>query len=195
MHQQLIHAIENIIPLEAAEKPFIASLFQLKRYDKQDYFLREGQVCRNVGFINRGLIRYYATDNNGDEQTYDFGKENDFTCNYSSFLDHSPSASSIQFMEDSEVLSISYDDLQRLYAGIKQGERFGRLICEQLYVHAIKKVASLYNDSPEQRYQQFVQDFPDLQQRIPQYYVSSFVGVKPPSLSRIRKRMAGRQIY
>nr|WP_295877069.1 Crp/Fnr family transcriptional regulator [uncultured Chitinophaga sp.] len=195
MHQQVIQAIENIIPLEADEKTFITSLFKFKKYNKQDYFLREGQVCRAVGFINSGLVRYYATDANGEEQLYDFGKENDFMCNYSSFLDHSPSASNIQFMEDSEVLSISYEDLQRLYAGIKQGERFGRLVCEQLYVYAIRKIASLYADSPEQRYLQFLADYPGLQQRIPQYYVSSFVGVKPPSLSRIRKRMASRQIY
>lgn len=195
MYQQVIQAIENIIPLEAAEKTFITSLFQLKQYDREDYFLREGQVCKAVGFINRGLVRYYATDANGEEQVYDFGKEYNFVCNYSSFLDHSPSASNIQFMEDGEMLCISYEDLQRLYAGVKQGERFGRLVCEQLYVYAIKKIASLYADSPEQRYLQFQEDYPDLQQRIPQYYVSSFVGVKPPSLSRIRKRMASRQIY
>ncbi|NLR64314.1 Crp/Fnr family transcriptional regulator [Chitinophaga varians] len=195
MHQQVIYAIENIIPLDAAEKEFVASLFQLKRYNREDYFLREGQVCRAVGFINHGLIRYYATNTNGEEQIYDFGRENDFFCNYSSFLDHSPSASNIQFMEDSEVLLISHEDLQRLYSSIKHGERFGRLACEQLYVHAIKKIASLYADSPEQRYLRFQEDYPDLQQRIPQYYVSSFVGVKPPSLSRIRKRMASRQIY
>ncbi|SKA06028.1 cAMP-binding domain of CRP or a regulatory subunit of cAMP-dependent protein kinases [Chitinophaga eiseniae] len=195
MYQQVIQAIENIIPLDTAEKAFITSLFTFKKYNKQDYFLREGQVCRAVGFINSGLVRYYATDANGEEQLYDFGKENDFMCNYSSFLDHSPSASNIQFMEDSEVLSISHEDLQRLYAGVKQGERFGRLVCEQLYVYAIKKIASLYADSPEQRYLQFLADYPGLQHRIPQYYVSSFVGVKPPSLSRIRKRMASRQIY
>ncbi|NML36805.1 Crp/Fnr family transcriptional regulator [Chitinophaga sp. G-6-1-13] len=195
MHQRVIHAIENIIQLEAAEKAFVTSLFHLKKYDRQDYFLREGQVCKAVGFINHGLVRYYAINANGEEQTYDFGKENDFMCNYSSFLDHSPSASNIQFMEDSEVLCISHEDLQRLYSGVKQGERFGRLVCEQLYVYAIKKIASLYADSPEQRYLQFQEDYPDLQQRIPQYYVSSFVGVKPPSLSRIRKRMASRQIY
>ncbi|MBC9911588.1 Crp/Fnr family transcriptional regulator [Chitinophaga varians] len=195
MHQQVIHAIENIIQLDEAEKTFVASLFQLKQFNRQDFFLREGQVCRTVGFINRGLVRYYAIDANGEELTYDFNKENEFTCNYASFLDHSPSAHNIQFMEDSEVLCISYEDLQLLYTGVKQGERFGRLICEQLYVYAIKKVASLYTDSPEQRYLQFQQDYPGLQQRVPQYYVSSFVGVKPPSLSRIRKRMASRQIY
>ncbi|SFD61011.1 cAMP-binding domain of CRP or a regulatory subunit of cAMP-dependent protein kinases [Chitinophaga sp. CF118] len=190
MHTTLIQIIETMIRLDESEKEFISSLFTAKHYLKGEYFLQEGQVCKTVGFIEQGLIRYYSTGEMGDELIYDFGKENDFTCNYESFLDHSPSSKNIQCIEDSTILSMSYDNLQLLYEHVKEGQKFGRLACEQLYVQAIKKVTSLYTDQPEQRYLLFTATYPDLLQRIPQYYISSFVGVKPPSLSRIRKRLS-----
>ncbi|MEC5142039.1 Crp/Fnr family transcriptional regulator [Chitinophaga sp. 212800010-3] len=190
IHTHLIETFQYFIHMDEEEKIFISSLFVRKQFKKNDYFLREGQVCREVGFIEKGLIRYYSIRDSGEELTFDFGKENDFTCNYESFLDHSPSLRSIQCLEDTIMLIISYENLQLIYEKVKEGQKFGRLICEQLYLHAIRKVNSLYSDQPEQRYLHFVDSYPDLQQRIPQYHISSFVGVKPPSLSRIRKRLS-----
>lgn len=190
MHNNLIRAIESIIRLDQPERELMSSLFKVTQYKKGEYFLKEGQVCRHVGFIEKGLIRYYQVNDAGEEQIFDFGKEYEFTCNYESFLDQSPSLRNIQCIEDSTILCISYDGLQRVYNEVKEGQKFGRLACEQLYVYAIKKITSLYTEQPEQRYLHFLANYPDLLQRIPQYYVSSFVGVKPPSLSRIRKRMS-----
>lgn len=190
MHANLIHAFRQIIQLDEAEEEFISNQFISRKYPKGDHILREGQVCREVGFIEQGLIRYYNVKENGEEITVDFGKEYEFTCNYESFLDHSVSKRNIQCIEPAVLLCISYEKLQLLYEKLREGQKFGRLICEQLYLHALKKINSLYGDDPQQRYLHFIQSYPDLQQRIPQYYVSSFVGVKPPSLSRIRKRMS-----
>jgi len=190
MHANLITAIEYFIRLDTPEKEFISSLAVCKTYQKGDYFLRTGQVCREVGFIEKGLIRYCGTKDNGEEITLHFGKENEFTSNYQSFLNHSASQRSIQCLEASEILVISYDNLQKLYEEVKEGQKFGRLVCEHLYLQALNQIHSMYTDEPEQRYLNFVNDYPDLQQRIPQYYISSYVGVKPPSLSRIRKRLS-----
>lgn len=190
IYTNLIKTFEQLIRINEEEKAFITSLFKRKQYQKNEYFLKEGQVCREVGFIETGLIRYYSINDSGEELIFDFGKENEYTCNYASFLDHSPSLLSIQCLEPAELLTISYDNLQLLYEKVKEGQKFGRLICEQLYLHALKKIRSFYTDQPEQRYLHFVDSYPDLQQRIPQYYISSFVGVKPPSLSRIRRRLS-----
>jgi CRP-like cAMP-binding protein len=190
MYTNLIAAIEYFIRLDDEEKEFISSLAVSRTYQKGDYFLRPGQVCREVGFIEKGLIRHYLTKDSGEEATLHFGKENEFTCNYQSFLNHSVSQRGIQCLETSEILVISYDNLQKLYEGVREGEKFGRLACEQIYLQALDQITSIYGDEPEQRYLNFVNSYPDLQQRIPQYYISSFVGVKPPSLSRIRKRLS-----
>ena len=82
--------------------------------------------------------------------------------------------------------------MQLFYERVKYGERFGRLALEDVYLSLIYQVNSLYNDPPELRYQIFLSRFPDTGQRIPQYYIASYIGIKPQSLSRIRKRMSGK---
>ncbi|MDJ1498085.1 Crp/Fnr family transcriptional regulator [Cytophagaceae bacterium DM2B3-1] len=188
MHTTLIQAISSVISIDEREITCIKQLFKEKTATKGDYFLQEGEVCRQVGFLVKGLVRYFI-NNDGEEMIYDFGKEGNFMCNYESFLDHSASNKNIQFIEDSYFLTISYDHLQVFYEQIREGQKFGRIVCEQIFVDAIRKITSLYTHPPEKRYLHFMETYPDLQQCIPQYYTSSFVGVKPQSLSRIRKRM------
>lgn len=183
----LLQVIEKTVGINAEEKKLIARLFTEKEYRKGDYFLREGAVCRHVGFIIRGMMRYYINAD-GEDKTYGFGKELDFVCNNESFIPQKPSVQHIQALENCKLLVISYDNLQLFYQGIKNGERFGRIIIEQVFIQTLQGLNSFYTDSPELRYEKFIKDYPDLLQRIPQYYIASFVGVKPQSLSRIRKR-------
>lgn len=184
----LIETIAHIIRLSEDEKEYLQSLFTEKAYAKGDFFLKEGQVCKEVGFIEKGLVRYFF-NKEGEEMISEFGKEGDFVCNYESFLDHSASHRNIQVIEDATLQIISYDNLQLLYKNVKEGEKFGRLACEQIFVNSLRQITSLYTDPPEKRYLHFINTYPDLQQRIPQYYISSYIGVKPQSLSRIRKRL------
>lgn len=190
MHEALINSISSLIHVSAEEKEWIKEKFIPRTYKKNEYFLREGQVCREAGFIAEGLVRYVISKENGEELTVDFNKELEYTCNYASFLDKSPSGTGIQCIEPSTILVISYDDLQTFYTHLAEGQKFGRLICEFLYVQTIKKVSTMYINQPEQRYLQFLDAYTSLLPRLPQYYISSYVGVKPPSLSRIRKRLS-----
>lgn len=183
----LLQVIEKTVGIDAEEKKLIARLFTEKEYQKGEYFLREGAVCRHVGFIIRGIMQYYI-NTDGEDKTYGFGKELDFVCNNESFIPQKPSVQCIQALENCKLLVISYDNLQLFYQGIKNGERFGRIIIEQVFIQTLQGLNSFYTDSPELRYEKFIKDYPDLLQRIPQYYIASFVGVKPQSLSRIRKR-------
>lgn len=187
--EALLNTIRHFIPLTEADAALIRQLFKIKQLSKGQYFVQEGYTCKQVGFIQQGLVRYFL-NKDGQELTYEFGKEGEFICNYASFLDQSVSDESIQVLEDTSLLVISFDDLQTFYKQVPAGDRFGRLIVESIFVRAKKQLASLYSEPPEVRYRQFLQLYPDIQQRIPQYYISSYVGVKPPSLSRIRKRLA-----
>ncbi len=185
----LLHTIQQIITLTPEEIDIVASLWKEKNYKKGELFLAEGQICNKVGFVATGLMRYYI-NHDGEEKTYAFSQENNFVCNYESFLPQSPSSKVIQALEDSDVLVISYTDLQLFYSKIRGGERFGRIAIELVFLQLIKDLSSYYTDTPESRYRQFIKRHPDLQQRISQYHIASFVGVKPQSLSRIRKRIA-----
>jgi len=84
---------------------------------------------------------------------------------------------------------ITFEDLQRLYSEVREGDRLGRLVIEYVFLTSMEQLKSFYTDSPATRYEQFVSSDPDLAQRIPQYYIASYVGIKPQSLSRIRKRL------
>ncbi|WP_344826965.1 Crp/Fnr family transcriptional regulator [Chryseobacterium ginsenosidimutans] len=189
MTNRLITSIQSLIDLDLVEINTINLLFKEKSIKKGDFFLAEGQVCKHVGFIVNGLMRYYINDD-GEDKTYAFAKENDFICNNESFIPQLPSSKSIQALEDCEILQISYNDLQTFYQSIRQGERFGRLVIEQVFIQTLQDLSSFYTDTPEYRYEQFIKKHSDLQQRISQYHIASYLGVKPQSLSRIRKRIS-----
>lgn len=188
MINNLLSSIQNLIALSPPEIGIVTSLFKEKRYKKGDFFLEEGRICKQVGFVVKGLMRYYI-NHDGEEKTYAFSQENEYVCNYESFLPQKPSSKIIQALEDSIVFTISYDDLQLLYANVSEGERFGRIAIESVFIQLLKDINSFYTETPELRYERFINTHADLQQRISQYHIASFVGVKPQSLSRIRKRI------
>ena len=187
----LVETIRQIIPLHEKDTTLIHTLFQPLLLAKGDYFVQPGQVCPYVGFIQTGLMRYFVNQD-GDEKIYSFGLENDFVCDYESFLSREPCLRAVQAIEDSSVVVISFASLQRLFAELTYGERFGRVVIEQVFVKTIGQLVSLYTDSPEVRYQAFLDEYPTLPTRITQYHIASYVGVKPQSLSRIRARWAGK---
>jgi len=189
MINSLLDSIQDLITLSPAEMGIVTSLFKEKKYKKGDYFLTEGQICKQVGFVVKGLMRYYI-NHDGEEKTYAFSQENNYVCNYESFLPQSPSSKVIQALEDSDVLVISHKDLQLLYANVREGERFGRMAIEAVFLQLLKDISSFYTETPEFRYERFIKNHADLQQRISQYHIASYVGVKPQSLSRIRKRIS-----
>ena len=185
--QFLIEKIRQIIQVSESEEQILQDLFVEKQLSKGDHFLVENQVCRWLGLIYHGLVRYYV-NMDGEDKTYYFGKEGDFVCDYESFLPQKPSNKNIQVLEDSSLYIISHQGLQDIYDHLKQGDRFGRLGVEQVFVNILQQLTSFYNDSPELRYERFLENYPDISQRIPQYYIASYIGIKPQSLSRIRNR-------
>ena len=185
--QFLIDKIRQIIQVSESEEQILQKLFAEKQFSKGDHFLVENQICRSLGLIQYGLVRYYVNVN-GEDKTYYFGKEGDFLCDYESFLPQKPSNKNIQVLEDSSLYIISYQGLQDIYDRLKQGDRFGRLGIEQVFVNILQQLTSFYNDPPELRYERFLENYPDISQRIPQYYIASYIGIKPQSLSRIRNR-------
>lgn len=189
MINSLLGNIQKIITLSPAEREIITALFKEKTYKKGDFFLQEGRICKQVGFVARGLFRYYI-NHDGAEKTYAFSHENNYVCNYESFLPGKPSSKIIQALEDSDVLVISHADLQLLYANVREGERFGRIAIEAVFLQLLQDISSFYTETPELRYERFLKTHADLQQRVSQYHIASFVGVKPQSLSRIRKRIS-----
>jgi CRP-like cAMP-binding protein len=188
----LIQTIKDQISISEEDIVVIENLFHRKFFKKGEHLLSDGEICRYITFIESGLVRYYI-NNDGTQQTHYFNKEGEFVCDYMSFLPQAPSNVNIQALEDTFVYRISAAGIQQFYREIANGEKFGRVAIEQVFVNVINQVVSLYTDTPDNRYLKFLSNYPGLVQRIPQYYIASYVGVKAPSLSRIRKRLASRR--
>lgn len=187
----LIAKIKAAVPLSPADEGIIQKLFHKKIFQKDDRLLEAGEICRHLYFIEQGLVRYYLF-HNGEEKTHYFNKENDWACEYQSFIPRVPTSVYIQAVEPTTAWTITYDDLQVFYHDLRYGERYGRLGIEQVFIDIIRQINSMYTDKPEVRYEKFLKAYSDVAQRIPQYHIASYVGVKPQSLSRIRKRILGK---
>ena len=107
---------------------------------------------------------------------------------YQSLIQKSKSIQSIQAIEDTTMLVMTSDDLQYFYSNFKNGDKIGRTVLEHRFNILVNQLMSIYMHNPDERYLNFVKTYPDLVQRVPQYHIASYVGVKPQSLSRIRKR-------
>lgn len=192
MYEKLFLNIEQLVDLSADDRRIIERLFVPREFEKGEHFLRAGDICREVLFIETGIFRHFL-NREGEELIYFFAAENDFVSDYESFLSGEPSDKNIQALEAGRGLTINRDDLQCFYRDVKYGERFGRLALEQIFIANLRQVTSFYQDTPAERYESFARSYQYLQNRIPQYYIASYVGIKPESLSRIRRRAAIRQ--
>ena len=188
----MIEKLRTYIDFDEDEERFIRSIFKPKVLAKGEHLLLAGDVCHEAAFIERGVFRSYINTGERDATFY-FAAENDFISDYSSFLPRTPSDKNIQALETAEIRVISFGGLEEFYRNVAAGERFGRLIAQEIFLDSIQQLASFYSDKPAVRYQDFVHRFPHLVGRLPQYYIASYVGIEPQSLSRIRRRFLAKE--
>lgn len=156
---------------------------------KNEIWEKEGKIGKYLGFVNKGILRQYHVKD-GQEYTQAFNAEQEYIGNYISYLTNMPATTSIQALEDCELLVMTFDDIQKLYDEVPSLDRFGRLYAEQLLIDLHAKTSNLLQDTPEERYYQLLKEKPDLHARVKQYYIAQYLGIRPESLSRIRKRHA-----
>jgi CRP-like cAMP-binding protein len=186
-HFENIHqVISNYIEISDEEWAYYSSKLRVKEFKKKSIVLNEGNVCRDVFFINSGLLRVYFVDNNGEEKTFHFALENTFATDYESFLKVIPANYSIQAMEDTQVVSMSLEMLQEGYEKLRYGEKLGRQLAEDYFFMFNNKIQSFYTRTSLERYNDLTTKFPEIFQRVPQHYIASFLNISPVHLSRLK---------
>lgn len=171
----------DVFNFELAEK-----FFQQKVLKKDEIFIESGKKCRHVAFIEKGLVVYYSLEE-GKEIICDFAKEGDWITQYESFINQSPSPLSVKALEYTELQLISRENLRKLYAEVPAFEVYTRSLIEQYFISSLKRSNELQALKAEDRYSKFARENPQLIQRVTQYYIASYLGIAPQSLSRIRK--------
>jgi CRP-like cAMP-binding protein len=181
--------LKNVSFLTEADCALFEPFLQTKNIKAKDILLRDGQICLELGFINKGIFRmYYLID--GKEVNTHFSFENEFVVNYDSFIQESPSKYIIQALEDAEIVTFNLQTLQNAYNTSQNWERFGRIMAEYSYKITTKRVESFMFMDAEQRYLQMMQESPKLLERIPLYHLASYLGIERESLSRLRKKIS-----
>jgi CRP-like cAMP-binding protein len=191
MFTQIKAYYKQLIPsLQEADWECLQQKLAVQKLKKGELLTRSGEICRQVSFINKGLLRmFYVVD--GKEICTGFAPENEYLAQYDSFLMQQPSAGNIDALEDCELINLSYTDMQALYKTYPVFETFGRKIAEMLFIMISSQTNRLLTLDPEERYQSIIQYQPFVIQRVPQYMIASFIGITPEHLSRIRKKSAG----
>lgn len=193
IYHQIKAQLSSIIQLDDSEFDHFASKLQPKQLKKKELLIREGNVCKYSYFINKGCLRYFYNVD-GEEHTGQFFFEHGWYTDYESYLSGHSSKQNIEALEATEILILAKTDLDKLFVEIPKFEKFGRLMAENAFLGLRYKTEMLTNLSAEERYKNLIKQRPKVIERIPQHYIASYLGIKPPSLSRIRKRMATHQL-
>ncbi len=181
--------IENITTLSEQDWLIIASSFIKREFEKSTKLIKLGETERYLSFIEKGIIRYYIP---GEEKEltfgFNFGKE--FTCAYDSFLTQLPAEYEQETLTKSIIWSISYPNLQKVYAQTQIGNIWGRYAAEKLFLQKSEREISLLKDTAKERYMDLLLNKPHIIQQIPLKHIASYIGVTPQALSRIRKEIS-----
>jgi CRP-like cAMP-binding protein len=177
--------ISSYIEISDEEWARYSSMLCVKEIKKKSIILSEGIICREVFFINKGLLRIFFVDNNGEEKTFHFALEKTFATDYKSFLKEIPSNYSIQAMEDTQVLVMSFDMILGGYQMLTNGEKLGRLLAEDYFFMFNDKIQAMYTQTPLERYNDLTCSFPKIFQRVPQHLIASYLNISPVHLSRL----------
>ncbi|MBP1747020.1 MAG: cAMP-binding protein [Deltaproteobacteria bacterium] len=161
---------------------------------KNEYFLRAGDVPQRIGFNVSGLMRLFYIDSNGTEFIKHFCMENTLAISFSAFLLREESKFSIQAIEDTKLLTINYKTYREILDSHVCWQIVSRKLAELLYIIKEKREYELLMNSAQERYLQFLEDYPNLEERLNNYHIASYLGITPESLSRIRTNLRKNKI-
>lgn len=188
MWELLRKNISRHVALSDLDFERVESLFTFKRYRKKQFILQEGDVTRNESFILKGCTRSYTTDPDGQDHIIQFGIEEWWIGDLYSYLSGKPSICNIDCIEDCEILQITRERQEELYARVPLMERFFRILIQNAFIASQYRVLTNLSKSGRERYADFLEKYPDIEQRVPDHLIASYLGLTPQSLSRIRSQ-------
>jgi CRP-like cAMP-binding protein len=156
---------------------------------KDEYFLRAGEIPQRIGFNVSGLLYLFYIESNGTERIKHFCIENTSVISYSAFLMREESKLYIQAIEDTKLLTIDYETYREILDSHVCWQTVARKFAEMLYILKEKREYELLINSAQERYLQFLEDYPNLENRLNNYHIASYLGITPESLSRIRTNL------
>ena len=190
MYERFFQHFNSKVPLSPAEEAQVKKYLTPKKIRKKQYLLQEGDVCKNIAFVEKGAMREYSIEENGTEHIIQFALEGWTIADLYSFITGEPASYTIDAIEDSELILISRAANDELLQTMPKYETYTRLNITGAYLAMQRRLTCVSMATPEERYQAFLAMYPDIAQRVPQHMIASYMGLTPETLSRIRRRIA-----
>jgi len=162
---------------------------KIKSIAAHSCFINAGEIPNKIAFVKSGLFRYVYIDSKGDEFTKAIMPENNFISSYSAMVLNKPSYFSVEALESSQLIVINWSDFEQLKEKDVFWLRFLLNLVEKGYITKEKRERDLLLLDAETRYKNFLSEFPNMIQRVKQSIIASYLGIKPETLSRVRKKI------
>jgi len=188
MDNRLINYFLKITDLSVEEINVLTDSMIIKKYSKGSFIVREGQFNSDTFFILEGCIRQYKMID-GNDITTSFYTEEQWIISFDTIESRTPSPHYLVCVEDTSIVIGNEEKAQAIFQKFPHLETISRKIMETIFMEQQSFLNSYITDKPEQRYLKLLKSRPEIFQRVPQYDIATYIGVKPESLSRIRKKL------
>jgi CRP-like cAMP-binding protein len=188
MHINIIQHIRKFVGLSESEVVVFNKYVETHQIKKKEFTNQHGSVCKQMYFVEKGCLRMYFINKKGVEQITQFALDGWWLSDYQSFMNKTPSDYYIQTIEESTIVSIDNQNLDKLLIELPQLERYFRIIMQKAVAGAQHRSKLLYEMSKEEFYFHFSSSFPEFMLRVPQYMIASYLGLTPEYLSELRKK-------
>ena len=176
-----------------AELAEFCNSFKLMRVKKRQYIVQPEFIARHRYYVVSGCFRAYIIGEEGQEHTIQFAIDDWWISDYNSYLFQQPASMFIMALEDSLVLQIDIESEMHLKASSHVYETFFRILAEGTAAHMARRVIINLTKTAEQRYELFLERYPNIVNKVPQYALASFLGMTTEYLSKLRNRRITRK--
>ena len=195
MNKALLDYVARYIQLTPEEEKHFVSILKHRKYLKRQFLVQAGDECRYEIYVVKGCLRAYFVDPNGNPHIIQFAIEDWWISDMASLMTGEPSTLNIDALEDTEVILIERTNLLELYDKIPKFDRMFRLMLSKAFIAHQKRIVDNLCMPAKDRYLGFIQRYRNIEQRVPQNQIASYLGMTPEFLSQIRRKLAedGRQ--
>ncbi|MCS3528983.1 Crp/Fnr family transcriptional regulator [Chryseobacterium sp. JUb7] len=190
MFEVLFAHIKNKVDVSETQETELKSFFVSKKLRKKQYLLQEGDVCKNLSFVSKGLLKSYFLDEKGNEHINMFAFEGWWISDFNSFINQENAVLTIDAVEETELLMINREDYEKMMLQIPVMDRYFRILYQNSLVTKDYRLIVSSGYTAEEKYTQLAQNSPELIKRLPHNLIASYLGLAPETISRVRKKLS-----
>lgn len=190
MYHQILNHIASVITLTHEEEQEFTGILSEEKLAKRDFLIEPGQAVHSEYYVVSGCLEAYYLGESGDKHIIQFALEDWWISDFEAFFGSKKAELYVEAVEDSLLLGINRDSLETLYERIPKFERFFRIKTTNAFVALRSRILSSLQKNSKHRYMEFCEYYPELERRIPNAHIANYLGIKPESLSRLRKELS-----